>query len=493
MKSSFGAFLRDVGQLLHLPAGLAFLTLPVILYFNEWFALIPFVLMALASSGIGQLLYQLFKRFKKSEVGLSIIFVAISWLLLPLFSVIAFYGTALAAPIDRYPEVSVFSDLTNCFFESMSGFTGTGLTMVNDPSKLPYTLQWWRTFMEWIGGIGVIMLASMLLSLNHDEVQLYKAETRNWTIDDAPAAVTIKKIWWIYFAYTIASVIAFYLAGMPFWESLNHGMTAIGTGGFAVTSNSFTDYSSLIKAIAIVIMIAGAINFKTHYLLIFRRDISSIVKQTQLRYFMLLLAVALIVLVLIKSATPFVDIFFQVASAFGTCGLSTVQLSTWPVPPLFLLIILMLLGGNAGSTAGGIKTERVAWFSKGVWRGIKQAWLPEDEKPAIVFDDEKKKPHVIERNIQQAANIYFLWMASLTVGTLGLSLLVGEQYTFEQVLFDAASALSNVGLSAGLTGPDLPNKAKLLLTALMWVGRLEIMAVMVLLLSPLYLKKRYSS
>ncbi|MFD2514757.1 TrkH family potassium uptake protein [Pontibacter locisalis] len=492
MNGRLSSFLQDIGKLLHLPAGLTVLTLPVIFYYEEWFALIPFGLMALVSSGIGQLLYLPFKSSSESAVGLSIIFVAISWLMLPLFGIIPFYGTALTAPANAYPAISVFNDPINCFFESMSGFTGTGLTMVNDPTELPYTLQWWRTLMEWIGGIGVIMLASMLLSLNHDEGSLYKAETRNWTIEDAPVTETIKRIWWIYVAYTIASISAFYLAGMRFWEALNHGMTAIGTGGFSVTPKSFTEYSALIKAIATTIMVVGAVNFKTHYLLIFRRDIGSVLKQSQLRYFILLLGIGLLALVLIKPEIPFVDVFFQVASALGTCGLNSANLSLWTMSPLFLLTILMLFGGNAGSTAGGIKTERVAWFSKGVWRGVKQAWLPKDKEATIEFDGERKKPHVTERNIQQAASIYFLWMVALTIGTLLLSVLVGDQFSFDQILFDTASALSNVGLSSGLTGPDLPNGAKFLLTALMWFGRLEIMAVVILLLSPVYLAQKKS-
>lgn len=482
MSVNFKAFLKDVGKLLYLPAVFAFVTLPVIIYFKEWFALPPFALMAVVSFGVGQLLFQPVKSSQESAAGLSIIFVTVAWLLLPLFGIIAFYGTALAAPENTYPAVSVFLQPTNCFFESMSGFTGTGLTMVKNPSQLPYTLQWGRSFMEWIGGVGVIMLASMLLSFNHDKGKLYHAETRKWTIDDAPATATIKKIWWIYVAYTVASILTFYLAGMPFWEALNHGMTAIGTGGFSVTPRSFTDYSSLIKALAVVIMVVGAINFKAHYLLIFRRDIKSVLKQTQLRYFAALLVVALLTMVLIKPDTPFIDILFQVASALGTCGLNTAKLSTWAMAPLFLLVVLMLFGGNAGSTAGGIKTERVAWFTKGIWRGAKKAWLPEDEEPPLYFDQEAKKPKVTDRNIEQAAVIYFIWMATLTVGTLCLSVLVGDQYTFDQVVFDSASALSNVGLSSGLTGPDLPNSAKLLLTGLMWVGRLEVMAVVILLL-----------
>lgn len=489
MTSKLASFLQDVGKLLHLPAALALITLPVIFYFGEWFALLPFATMAVLSAGIGQLLYQPYKSASESPVGMPFLFVVIAWLLLPMFGMIAFYGTALAAPPDEYAAIFVFSSLINCFFESMSGFTGTGLTMVDDPSQLPYTLQWMRSLMEWIGGVGVIMVASMLLSLNHKEEKLYKAETRNWTIDGAPVSATIQKIWWIYLAYTVLSITAFYLAGMPFWEALNHGMTAIGTGGFAVTPNSFEDYSPLLKAIGVVIMTMGAISFKTHYLLVIHRDFRSILKQTQIWYFIVLLALALLSLTLIAPTTPFIDVIFQVASALGTCGLNTVELSNWPMSPLFLLIILMLFGGNAGSTAGGIKTERMAWIAKGVWRGIKMSWLSEDKLP-MSFDGKMKKPHVVNRNIQQAAIIYFLWMATLAVGSLILSLLVGDKFTFEQVLFDAASALSNVGLSSGLTGPELTNEAKILLTTLMWAGRLEIMAVLIFLFSPLYLFKK---
>lgn len=141
MTNNLGTFLRDLGKLLHLPAALAVLTLPVILYHRQWFALIPFGVMALSS-------------YDSTSSGLSIALVAFSWFLIPVFGIIVFYGTAINAPQGVFPAVSVFEDFTNSFFEAMSGFTGTGLTMVDDPSQLPFTLQWWRTFMEWIGVLG---------------------------------------------------------------------------------------------------------------------------------------------------------------------------------------------------------------------------------------------------------------------------------------------------------------------------------------------------
>ncbi|WP_037325186.1 TrkH family potassium uptake protein [Salinimicrobium terrae] len=491
MGSTLRAFLRDIGKLLHIPAGLAVLSLPVIIVYSEWFAILPFAGMALVSLGTGQLFFHVFKGGgEETSKGLSVMLVALAWLLISLFGTIPFYWIALTAPEGMYNQLPVFKTLVNSFFESVSGFTGTGLTMLENPSEIPHTLQWWRSFSEWIGGIGVIMLVSILLKLNHDEERLYRAETRKWQIKDAPFRATIYKIWWIYIGYTIISILLFYLVGMPFWEALNHGMTALGTGGFSVTSNSFTDYSTQIKAITVFIMILGAIAFKIHYLLIFRFDLKRIAKQTQLHYFFLFLVTTFLLLLWIYPQIPFIDLLFQATSALATCGLNTVDLAVWPMAPLFVLIILMLLGANGGSTGGGIKTVRFAWFAKGIWRSLKQVWYPEEKEAKVSLDGEVKDVKEMRNHIQQAANVLFLWVITLTLGTFFLSLMVGEEYTFYQVLFDTASALSNVGLSTGITGAGMPENAKYLLSLLMWLGRLEIMAVIILLISPLYLMKR---
>lgn len=487
MGSSLRAFLRDIGKLLHIPAGLAVLTLPVILYFSEWFALLPFGGMALISLGAGQLLYHIFKGADETNKGFSVIFVALAWLLISLFGTIPFYGIAFTAPEGVFAELPVFGLLENSLFESVSGFTGTGLSMLDDPSTIPYTLQWWRSFSEWIGGIGVIMLASLLLKLNHDDERLYKAETRNWKIEDAPLSATIQKIWWIYIGYTFLSIIIYYLSGMPFWEALNHGMTALGTGGFSVTPNSFTDYSTLIKAWTVVIMVTGAIAFKIHFLIIFRFDIKKVLRQTQLHYFFFFLIAAFLLLLWIYPQIDLMDLLFQAASALATCGLNTKDLSTWPMSPVFILIILMLLGANGGSTGGGIKTVRFAWFTKGIWRSIKQVWHPEKQEAKVSFNAEPVKAKEVRNHLQQAANILFLWVITLAIGTFSLSVMLGDEYDFYQILFDTTSALSNVGLDTGVTGSGMPKSAKYLFSLLMWLGRLEIMVVVISLLSPFYL------
>ncbi len=490
VSSSISVFLRDIGKLLHIPAGLAILTLPVIISYSEWFALWPLGGMALVSLVTGQIFFHIFKGGEETSKGLSVILVVLAWLLISLFGTIPFYGIALTAPQGTYTQLPVFNNLVNSFFESVSGFTGTGLTMLDDPSQIPYTLQWWRTISEWIGGIGVIMLASLLLKLNHDDERLYKAETRNWQIDDAPLTATIQKIWWIYIGYTMFSILIYLFLGMPFWEALNHGMTALGTGGFSVTSNSFTDYSPLIKGFTVGIMLMGAIAFKIHYLLIFKFDLKRFFRQTQLHYFFFFLIASFFVVLWVYPNIPLIDLLFQAASALATCGLNTVNLGLWPMAPIFVLITLMVLGANGGSTGGGIKTIRFAWFTKGVWRSMKQLWYPEEKEAKVTINSEEKDVEEMRNHIQQAANVLFLWVITLTLGTFLLSLMVGDQYTFYQILFDTASALGNVGLSTGITGSDMPEGAKFLLSLLMWLGRLEIMAVVIFLISPIYLLQR---
>jgi trk system potassium uptake protein TrkH len=142
--------------------------------------------------------------------------------------------------------VEVFRMPVNAIFEAMSGFTSTSLTMAKDSSQLTYSMQWWPSLHEWTGGSGFIVLSFFLLNTNHENKSLYQAETRNWIYHDK-LSYTLKAMLVIYLILSSLSAGIFYLLGMPFWEAINHGLTAISTGGFAVTKDSFADYSLTIK------------------------------------------------------------------------------------------------------------------------------------------------------------------------------------------------------------------------------------------------------
>lgn len=480
------SFLRDIGSFLHLPAALSIPVFIVIFYYGEWFALMPFVVMICVSLILGQSLYHLFKGGKNSWPASSIYLVAIIWFLIPLLGTIPYYGVALTInnPAD---ETAKFLDFHSAFFESMSGFTGTGLSMINDASKLPYSILIWRSMSEWLGGIGIIFLAVALLDVNHQEDSLYKAETMSWMIKEGESRNTIKIIWWIYILYSVCAIVAFYIAGMSAWEALNHGLTGISTGGFAVTKDSFVSYSSTIKWTAVVVMLMGAFSFKIHYLLLFKRNFKEVLAQTQLKYFVVLFVFFIVCTGIVNYSVATVDNVFQVASALGTCGFNSVELSGWYMPVVFLLTIAMLLGGNGSSTTGGIKTSRLVWIFKMLFWKIKHRIYPDDKKELIQVYYNKKliEKEKVKEHFANAFMILALWCLALSAGTLIIALFSDDGITLNSILFDVASALNNVGLSTGTVSYSNQPLTKWVFIMMMWVGRLEIFAVLVLFTAPI--------
>lgn len=475
------AFLKDLGAFLQLPAILCIPTFIVIVVFKEWYALTPFAILAAISFGIGQLLYRTFYKNEETTPGSSYALVSLIWFLLPLLGVIPFYGVEVLIP-ETNPQIAIFTDFHNAFFESMSGFTGTGLSVLDDPGKIPHSLQWWRSISEWIGGLGIIFLAVAILDTAHMNKNLYQSEAMGWMRKDKDMKSVIMKIWWIYISYTILSVLLFYISGMPFWEALNHGFTGISTGGFSVTKDSFVSYSENIKWVAVIVMLIGSFSFKIH-VLAFERNFKKLFQQTQLRYFIATFILILGLLFVVAGTTDTVDVFFQAASALGTCGFNSVDLTTWTSLLLFPLSIAMFMGGNSSSTTGGLKTRRLAWLFKTMKENIRQSVTPDDEKYEfkIKYNHKEFKGEEAFTNVRLAAILLFVWIVTLTTGTFLLTyLLPGSRHSFHEIFFDINSALNNVGLSSGVTSHQLPTQAKWVLSIVMWIGRLEIMGVIVM-------------
>lgn len=475
LKETSKTFLRDLGKFLLLPAILVIPTLVIIIVFKEWFALKSFILMSLISLLAGQLFFRLNKNAKATAPGSARVLLPLVWFLLPVMGAVPFYGIALE---DYNPQTEIFLDPHSAFFESMSGFTGTGLTMVSDPSQLPHVLQWWRSLLEWVGGLGVIFLAVILVNTNHAAKNLYKSEAMSWIRDDGEVYGTVKKIWLIYLIYTVGSIAIFLLCGMPWWEAINHGLVGIATGGFSVNKDSFVSYSPLIKGAAVFIMIMGALSFKIHYLLIIRRQFLRLTRQTELGWFSALFAGLVAVMLFANDSYSFVDNLFQASSALGTCGFNSIDVEELPVPILFLLMIPMFIGGNESSTTGGIKTSRLIWLFK----SLRKSLLQGNRDSAFFFNGERLPPDETSSQLRQAGILFFLYVAALVMGSLILLILPGHSFSLYEILFDVTSALNNVGLSSGLTGHENPVAVKWVLILLMWLGRLEIQVVLLLLL-----------
>lgn len=487
MKDYYKTILRDLALFLHVPGIMALLSIPICLLWGEYYAIHSFLLAAIAPLLLGQLFFWRFRKAKPAPMRYALITVALAWGLIPIFGAIPFLevaSQAIATSTNTSPTIIAFADPLNAIFEAFSGFTSTGLSMALHPSELPHSLQWWRSFTEWIGGVGVIVLVVSLLEPSTDASQLYSAEGRDKTIALTVRA-TVRKIWWIYLLYTIASIFGLRAAGMPWWEALNHGMTGISTGGFSVRDDSIGAYPAALQMAVIPIMIAGSISFPVHYRLLRKGRLSALWDNAEHRALWLLLAFGTVLLVWANYAQQSTWLwqtsFFQWVSALGTCGFNTVEVGEWTVSAKLLLAIAMIMGGAAGSTAGGLKLNRVVSLYKAVLWRFQRIKLRPHQMMRYELNEDVLTETEATRRVEAAAVLAILWLAMLAIGMFVLLQVVSPDYPLGDIFFEAASALSSVGLSTGLTSPDLPGVGKLTLTLFMWMGRLEIVPVLLLI------------
>jgi trk system potassium uptake protein TrkH len=399
------------------------------------------------------------KRFQKAELTISSAMV-ISALVFLLASVIGcipflFY----AAPLDA-------------FFEASSGFTTTGLTVVN-PELLPESLLFWRAMTQWIGGIGIILIFILLVaSPGISASYLYKAEGRTERIEPG-IKNTVRKMFVIYGIYTFAGVLLLTAAGMPVFHSVMNTFTSLSTGGFTPTNLSIAAYNNVfIEAILIIMMVLGATSFFIHDMIL-RKKFRDVLNNPEVRLFWTL--IVLFILLLILSMLTFPEALrysvFYAFSALTTTGMTN---SVVPAAGLtkLLLLLMMVIGGYAGSTAGGIKLIRAAVIGKSIpWIG-KKISLPEEA--VVPF---KLGNRVFKNSELSVISLYVsIYLVVLGASSVGLTIL---GYSPVDSIFQAASAEGTVGLSVIDTASMHP-AGKLILIFNMFIGRLEIFPYMVL-------------
>ena len=487
--------LRDVGQICIIIGLVSIITLIVPIYFGEYHGntLYDGVYPLLVTVGIyllfGLPMYYMFRNEEPATFKTAMVTAALGWLVISLIGSIPFilmpYNTMTLQTMDGLSG----------FFESMSGWTGTGLTMVDNEALLPKTLQFWRTFIQWIGGVGVIVLTlSILARPGTGSYVLYKGEARDQKTHPSIVS-TVRTMWWIFLLYTIIGILLLVVLGvftgdgMDVWESINHAMTGIATGGFSVTDDSITSFGWSSQIVIVILMILGSIAFAAHYNLLNRR-IKKFFADTQLRALLLIIFFGVIGLTIFNASHPFFDVnalpevfgpaAFQFISAISCTGFASVEsLSSWSESSKMILSIAMVIGGAAGSTAGGIKLFRAILLYKGVGWRIKQAI----STPRRVFVHKLGDKSLTKENaldlINEAAIISFMWIIIMISGILVLSSFYPYE-TLGTVIFEVCSAQGNVGLSAGITSIGMASATKIMLIINMWVGRLEIIPIIVL-------------
>ncbi|WP_232833865.1 TrkH family potassium uptake protein [Saliphagus sp. LR7] len=495
---------RDVGRILQVVSLMLLVSIVIAGLNEEYYAIPSFAVSAVIMGGLGLIVARQFSNASSPEKLEAMVTAALAWATVGVLGGIPFLLIAWTMAVDPFPTwmntpplddtTAIFLNPLDAVFESMSGFTGTGLTMAVIEEQLPRSLHWWRSFTEWIGGVGVIVLTVAILARpGSGSLTLYESEARSEKIH--PSIVnTVTEIWKIYLGLTIGSVVLFLLVGMPLWDAINHGMTGISTGGFSVHADSIAHYGSpLIEYAVVPVMIAGSIAFPVHYL-IFKGELRNFYTDLQTRWVFLWFSIGSIILTaLLLSNQQYESVeetirigLFQFVSATSNTGFGTTTIGSgteraWTAGATFIACIGMLTGASAGSTVSGLKLVRVITLVKGtVWQ-IQDVFYPSSAVRHLQMGQRTLDEDQVQREYTEATVVFVLWIAFLIIGVAVLLRTHSSAFPVEYIIFDVMSAQSNVGLDAGVVRPEMPSIAKGMIIVNMWVGRLEIIPVAVLL------------
>ncbi len=395
------------------------------------------------------------------------VIVVLAWLLVILFGTVPFLWISGLT-------------LTQAFFESTSGWTTTGLSVV-DVTQAPRLILLFRSITELYGGAGLAIITLSAIA-GPSGAGISSAEGRSEQL--APhVRRSAKLVLSIYSGYVAIGIIALRIAGMDWFDAVNHAFAALSTGGFSTRADSIGYWNSVpIEVVTWVLMLLGGFNFVLSYLIL-RGKWLSLWRDGQMRLQALLLGVSAIVLWVGGTGAVYGSVekalrvaLFEPISALTTTGFSTVGYGDWSGLGWLILILLMLVGGGAGSTAGGIKQMRIYILYRSLLWEIQQMLMPDRlvSEPKIWQTNNRR--FLDDAQVRQTALFVFLYL--VTYGVICL-IMAGHGYSLEESLFETASAMSTVGLSVGVTAPDAPSTLLWTEIVAMFLGRLEFLTVLV--------------
>ena len=382
--------------------------------------------------------------------------------------------------------LSLNMDFMNAYFENMSAWTGSGLSMFIDVEILPKSILFLRSLEQWIGGVGIIIVViGILIRPGTAASRLYKSEAREERIKPS-IPNTVKTIWWIYLFYTILGIVLYGLAGMSLFDAINNTMTNLSTGGMSIKNGNIGAYESdLITIITIFLMIVGGTSFLVHYRAL-KGNLKFVLKDIQFQAMLVIVILFSIFIFLSGKILPLESVF-NIVSALSCTG-SNVQTSAqmlgWPAYVKILIIACMVMGMAAGSTTGAIKLIRVVTILKGIYWELMKILTPEGS----VIPRKLSGKTVSDVEIREAIAYTSIYFVFLLVGWVVLAIC---GYDPLNSLYEVVSAQGNVGLSMGIVSPEMPYIAQIAMIFNMWIGRLEIIPVLVLFRGALEFLKRY--
>lgn len=471
-----GALITFVGLILLIPTLFS-------LYDNTHYTQ-PFSLSSALAILLGLLLFLSQRKYQvELDHRTSLAVVSVSWI-----------GACLIGALPYY--LTGHLNLIDAIFESTSGFTGTGASVIANVEIIGRPLLLWRSMTQWLAGLGIIVFfIAILPALGFGGVQLFRAEITGPNKDRITPRVaeTARKLWLIYLAFTLLLVLLLKeLGGMSYFDAINHSLTTLSTGGFSTKNAGISHFNNAtIDYILVVFMLIGAVNFNLHFRLIRFRD-WRITFDTELKWFLGMVLGTTVIISICNYNTSYDTLsesfrhsLFSLVAAVTTTGFSNANYIQWPLLTHLLILLAMIMGGMSGSTAGGIKCIRIVAALKQLWKEFKQIVHP--NAVITIKANHKTIPEQIVSAIWSFIFLYFfiLLMACLVIVAHGMDLISS--------ISAVISALSNIGPALGELGPadnyaNLPNGVKATLSFCMLLGRLELFAVLVIL-TPTYWKR----
>ncbi len=398
---------------------------------------------------------------------------ALSWIFLSLFGCIPLYISG---------EIPSFTD---ALFETISGFTTTGATILADIEALSHTALIWRSFTHWIGGMGVLVFLLAIIPLSGgSHINLMRAESPGPSVGKLVPNIktTARLLYSIYFGFTVLEVILLVCGACPLFDAVTISFGTAGTGGFAIKNDSLTSYSPYIQWVVTIFMLLFGVNFNAYYFILFRKFKKAAGMEEVKAYFGIILAsIIIIFLNIFKYAKPagtlFRDAAFQVASIITTTGYSTVDFDLWPETSKTIIVLLMFIGACAGSTGGGIKVSRIVILLKTLSKEISSYIYPRSIKKI------KMEGKTVAHDVVRSTNVYFI--TYFIIFSFSVLLISFEGKDAVTNFTAVATMINNVGPGLELVGPTCNFGifnvfSKYILMFDMLAGRLELFPLLIL-------------
>jgi len=424
---------------------------------------------------VGLGIWIIFRKAKKN-IGRrdGYIIVSISWIIISLFGTLP------------YLISGVIPNFTSAFFETISGFTTTGASVITDIESVPHGILFWRSTTQWMGGMGIIVLSLAILPLlGIGGMQLFVAEMPGITPDKLHPRITqtAKRLWLIYILFTAVEMVLLMVGGMDIFDAINHAFATMATGGFSTKNSSAAEFSPFIQYVIIIFMFLAGTNFTLHYFAL-KGKFSNLWKNEEYRYYVLFsvgITLGIAILWMIFDQGNFEKIFrdslFQVVSITTTTGFVSSDYQAWPGFLWIFIFVLMFIGGSAGSTGGGIKIARHILLIKNGNAEFKRAIHPQAIIP-VKFNGKAVSSDIIFM-------VMAFFLLYITIFFFGTIVMTFFGLDFKTAVGATIASLGNIGPGIGNVGPvdnfaQIPDGGKWVLSFLMLFGRLELFTVLII-------------